>query len=120
MNPGHQRTVAFVLILVTREALSLTAFGDGDYYADVRGGESPYKLSVLRTGFSVLNLALFPACLPCAPYKLCNTCLPLLYTFQDPLNQFRDFGNIKVKVNFTLKQATKAQRGSRGIVLLFL
>jgi hypothetical protein len=45
MNPGYQRTVAFVLILVTREALSLTAFGDGDYYAEVRGGESPYKLS---------------------------------------------------------------------------
>jgi len=41
MKPGHQRTVAFVLILVTRVALSLTAFGDGDYYADVRGGESP-------------------------------------------------------------------------------
>jgi len=41
MKPGHQLTVAFVLILVTRDALSLTAFGDGDYYADVRGGESP-------------------------------------------------------------------------------
>ena len=25
-----------------------------------------------------------------------------------------------VKVNFTLEQATKAQRGSRGIALLFL
>jgi hypothetical protein len=42
MKPGYQRTVvAFVLILVTRQALSLTAFGDGDPYADVRGGESP-------------------------------------------------------------------------------
>jgi hypothetical protein len=30
------------------------------------------------------------------------------------------FVKAKVKVNFTLKQATKAQRGSRGIDLLFL
>ena len=28
--------------------------------------------------------------------------------------------NMKVKVKFTLEQATKAQRGSRGIALLFL
>ena len=28
--------------------------------------------------------------------------------------------HIKVKVKFTLEQATKAQRGSRGIALLFL
>jgi hypothetical protein len=27
---------------------------------------------------------------------------------------------LKVKVNFTLEQATKVQRGSRGIALLFL
>jgi len=27
---------------------------------------------------------------------------------------------VKVKVVFTLEQATKAQRGSRGIALLFL
>jgi len=27
---------------------------------------------------------------------------------------------VKVKVNFTLEQATKASRGSRGIALLFL
>jgi len=27
---------------------------------------------------------------------------------------------VKVKMNFTLKQATKAQRGSRGLALLFL
>jgi hypothetical protein len=27
---------------------------------------------------------------------------------------------VKVKVNFTLEQATKAQKGSRGIALLFL
>jgi hypothetical protein len=29
-------------------------------------------------------------------------------------------GIVKVKVNFTLEQAMKAQRGSRGIALLFL
>jgi len=28
--------------------------------------------------------------------------------------------SVKAKVKFTLEQATKAQRGSRGIVLLFL
>jgi hypothetical protein len=27
---------------------------------------------------------------------------------------------IKVKINFSIEQATKAQRGSRGIALLFL
>jgi hypothetical protein len=27
---------------------------------------------------------------------------------------------VKVKVKFTLEQATKAQRGNRGIALLFL
>ena len=29
-------------------------------------------------------------------------------------------GEVKVKVKFSLEQATKAQRGSRGIDLLFL
>jgi hypothetical protein len=29
-------------------------------------------------------------------------------------------GQVKVKVKFTLEQAMKAQRGSRGIALLFL
>jgi hypothetical protein len=33
---------------------------------------------------------------------------------------FRGNNLIKVKVKFTLEQATKAQRGSRGISLLFL
>jgi len=47
------------------------------------------NLSVLRTGFTVLNLALFPACLPCAPYRLCNTCLPIPGTLQDPLNRIQ-------------------------------
>jgi hypothetical protein len=30
------------------------------------------------------------------------------------------FSKVKVKVKVTLQQATKAQRGSRGIALLFL
>jgi hypothetical protein len=30
------------------------------------------------------------------------------------------FATVKVKVKFTLEQATKAQRGSRGIALLFV
>ena len=36
--------------------------------------------------------------------------------------QLRTFlaSTVKVKVRFTLEQATKAQRGSRGIALLFL
>jgi hypothetical protein len=35
---------------------------------------------------------------------------------------FLDFANLllKVKVKFSLEEATKAQRGSRGIALLFL
>jgi hypothetical protein len=36
------------------------------------------------------------------------------------LNTFKLQVKVKVKVNFTLKQAMKAQRGSRGIALLFL
>jgi hypothetical protein len=32
----------------------------------------------------------------------------------------RNFVKVKVKVKFTLEQATKAQRGSRGIALPFL
>jgi hypothetical protein len=32
----------------------------------------------------------------------------------------REHVQVKVKVKFTLEQATKAQRGSRGIALLFL
>jgi hypothetical protein len=31
-----------------------------------------------------------------------------------------DYEKVKVKVKFTLEQATKSQRGSRGIALLFL
>jgi hypothetical protein len=30
------------------------------------------------------------------------------------------FKDVKVKVKFTLEQATRAQKGSRGIALLFL
>jgi len=32
---------------------------------------------------------------------------------------FLDYMGIKYKVKFTLEEATKAQRGSRGIALLF-
>jgi len=35
-------------------------------------------------------------------------------------NNNNNNNNNNVNVNFALKQATKAQRGSRGIVLLFL
>jgi hypothetical protein len=31
-----------------------------------------------------------------------------------------DLQGLKVKVEFTLEQATKAQRGSKGIAILFL
>ena len=34
--------------------------------------------------------------------------------------RYLQFGTMKVKVKFTLEQATKAQRGSRSITLLFL
>jgi hypothetical protein len=33
---------------------------------------------------------------------------------------FREYGKGKIKVKFILEQATKAQRGSTGIALLFL
>jgi hypothetical protein len=35
-------------------------------------------------------------------------------------NVTRQVNKVKVKVNFILEQATKAQKGSRGIALLFL
>ena len=41
-----------------------------------------------------------------------GTCLPY-YTASQPIQQY-------VVVKFTLEQAMKAQRGSRGIALLFL
>ena len=31
-----------------------------------------------------------------------------------------DWVKVKVKVKFTLEQATKAQRGSRGVAVLFI
>jgi len=40
------------------------------------------------------------------------------YTFTDFYKHFAV--KVKVKVKFTLEQATKAQRGSRSIILLFL
>jgi hypothetical protein len=41
------------------------------------------------------------------------------YILVDIPNGFFSLG-VKVKVKFTIEQATKAQRGSRGIDLLFL
>jgi hypothetical protein len=41
--------------------------------------------------------------------------------FVNPFCLFLYYKNcVKLKVNFTLEQATKAQRGSRGIAPLFL
>ena len=41
--------------------------------------------------------------------------------FSSPVSHVEgDRGGVKVKVKLTLEQATKAQRGSRGIALLFL
>jgi hypothetical protein len=46
---------------------------------------------------------------------------PFSYTAQSLLADLFAFKvKVKVKVKLTLKQATKAQRGSRGIALLFL
>ena len=45
--------------------------------------------------------------------RVCCMCFDFLV---GPLGR----GKVKVKVKFILEQATKAQRGSRGIVLLFL
>jgi len=50
----------------------------------------------------------------CTTYRLLNYTRTLF-----SLNR-RSETEIKVKVKFTLQQATKAQRGSRGIALLFL
>jgi hypothetical protein len=36
------------------------------------------------------------------------------------LNRRVPYNRVKINVKFTLEQATKAQRGSRGIALLFL
>jgi len=36
------------------------------------------------------------------------------------LPEYKGNGNVNVKVKFTVEQVTKAQRGSRGIALLFL
>jgi hypothetical protein len=40
--------------------------------------------------------------------------------FQQILVKFPNVVKVKVKVKFTLEQATKTQRGSGGIALLFL
>jgi hypothetical protein len=41
-------------------------------------------------------------------------------TISTPIGQTLYFCYLKVKVKFTLEQATKGQRGSRGIALLVL
>jgi hypothetical protein len=41
--------------------------------------------------------------------------LPLIFNISH-----NNMSRVKVKVKFTLEQATKAQRGSRGIAVLFL
>jgi len=46
--------------------------------------------------------------------------VPLLNPAGFPLGKSSLYIKVKVKVNFTLEQATKAQRGSSGIALLFL
>jgi hypothetical protein len=45
-----------------------------------------------------------------------------LTTYCQPISRLRISGAvpIKVKVKFSLEQTTKAQRGSRGVALLFL
>jgi len=42
-----------------------------------------------------------------------------IYTYT-PHIYLHDAVKVKVKVKFTLEQATKAQRGRRGIAILFL
>jgi hypothetical protein len=59
----------------------------------------------------------------CVKYVMCLFSLHLLSeTFLNP-KEFRDLhfyvGQVNVKVKFTPEEATKAQRGSRGIALLF-
>jgi len=42
-----------------------------------------------------------------------------LPTFQDNISAPHSVVKVKVKINLTLEQATKAERGSRGTALLF-
>ena len=46
--------------------------------------------------------------------------LPACFTIQSNLYACSFSFQVKVKVKFTLEQATKTQRASRGIALLFL
>jgi len=54
-------------------------------------------------------------CIPLSATKIVNLLLNDAVHFQDGHKL-----KVKVKVMFTLEKATKAQRGSRGIALLFL
>jgi len=57
------------------------------------------------------------------PRILCNGTFPLTHSQKSPFNLYLISvvgSKVKVKVKITLEQATKAQRGSRGIALLFL
>jgi hypothetical protein len=60
-----------------------------------------------------------------ARWILAGSFTPRLYQTEEELNRKLDgsqgqCGLLKVKVKITQEEATKAQRGSRGIALLFL
>ena len=65
-------------------------------------------------------------CIVCVDCVVCNVCVymctALLPAAINPIAVIKHIVSyqINVKVNFTLEQATKAQKGSRGIALLFL
>jgi hypothetical protein len=55
-------------------------------------------------------------------YRLCghDTCQSEAAGRDKTIGALQSTNHLKVKAKFTLKQATKAQRGSRSIALLFL
>jgi hypothetical protein len=67
---------------------------------------SAYRLAVVWRSNPTARCSSFHSTFLCS----CQFFLPMIYTIQD----------LKVKVNFALEQATKTQRGSRCIALLFL
>ena len=73
----------------------------GETYCLCREGDDLVQLSVEVTGI-----------------KECISCWSV-GRFSERCDQ-SELRKVKVKVKFTLEQATKAQRGSRGIALLFL
>jgi BarA-like signal transduction histidine kinase len=52
--------------------------------------------------------------------RLCSICHSLMLELLTRSRFKNGFIKGKVQVNFTLEQATKTQRGSRGIAILFL